>query len=50
MVEGSKIKNQPSRSDRKEMIDINCKELSVRAQCMLASISKSTYYYNVSFV
>ena len=27
------------------MIDINCQNISVREQCALASISKSTYYY-----
>lgn len=27
------------------MIDINCKELSVVAQCALVSVSKSSYYY-----
>src|SRR3954454_21637318 len=42
---GSKKKLPPSAEDRRSLVEVNHPELSVRRQCELLGLNRSTFYY-----
>src|SRR3954464_6454880 len=42
---GSKKKSPPSAEDRRSLVEVNHPELSVRRQCELLGLARSTFYY-----
>src|SRR3954464_14552053 len=42
---GSKKKSPPSAEDRRSLVEVNHPELSVRRQCELLGLNRSTFYY-----